>query len=147
MKHKKQISYLNASPKVRLWDDSGSNLFAENVCQDKLNNITQRLNNMTKESVSVQEINEIVIQTENLFSSAAKQSFGVKTQTYAEYSPNKKWFNQECRSARNNYHRIRKIYNKNKTVYNKICLKQSVKNTKLQFQKMLKNTKINGLTN
>ena len=141
MKHKKLISNPNASPKVRLWDDSGSNLFAENVCQDKLNNITQRLNNMTKESVSAQEINEIVIQIENLVSSAAKQSFGVKTQTYAEYSPNKKWFNQECRSARNNYHRIQKIYNKNKTVYNKNLLKAVSKEYKTSISKNVKKYK------
>ncbi|MEW8546895.1 MAG: reverse transcriptase family protein [Candidatus Thiodiazotropha sp.] len=148
MKHKHIVPNSNASPKVRLWDDSRSNLYAENLCQDTLNNITQRVNSMSIRSVTGQEINAIASQIENLFSLTAKQTFGVKTQTYTDHSTNKKWFNKECRSARNKYHYIRKIYNKNKNTYNKNLLKAASKEYKTSISKNMKkykNERINKL--
>ena len=94
-------------------------------------------------SINPESINNIVCQIENLFSSAAKRSFGYKSQTKSKkiLQENKKWFNSECRSARNSYHIARKLYNKYKTTYYKEKLKSISKTYKQVLAKTVRSHK------
>ncbi|MCG7878765.1 MAG: hypothetical protein N0C90_20910, partial [Candidatus Thiodiazotropha endolucinida] len=105
------------------------------------------------------DINTLVTQIENLFISNSKKTFGVKkkphtnNRTSANKVKKKSWFNSECHRARNEYHKIRKIYNKCKTNRNKNSLKQISKDYKSKMAKNYrkhkneKNSKLRKLRN
>ena len=102
------------------------------------------------------DVNTVVRSIEHLFSSASEMTFGFQR---VNSGPNisrlnkptkKKWFNQECRSARNTYHYVRKQYNKYKTNHLKNLLKIVSKQYKGAISKninMFKKEKINKLRN
>ena len=104
-------------PQPRLWNDDKKEAFCLNLDYGEVLKITSALDVLTQgNSINPESINNIVCQIENLFLSAAKRSFGYKSQTKSKkiLQENKKWFNSECRSARNSYHIARKLYNKYK---------------------------------
>ena len=70
----------SSNRKPRLWDDKKYHLFAENINENELLNIKTCLENLTQQTASQEGINRIVDQIENLFTSSAKQSFGIKPQ-------------------------------------------------------------------
>ena len=109
--------------------------------ENELLNIKTCLENLTQQTASQEGINRIVDQIENLFTSSAKQSFGIKSTIHNEDNGHKKWFDNECRVARNAYHRIRKLYNKHKTTYYKNLLKTVSKEYKCKISKSVKNFK------
>lgn len=82
-------------------------------------------------------------------------TFGVKKKRDEINKPqnpiSKKWFNGECHNARNTYHKVRKLYNKHKTVYHKTLLKNVSKEyknkTNLRRYKNEKNIKLRSLKN
>ena len=102
----------NSDCKPRLWDVTKCHLFVENITENALSDIASCLENITQQTASQEQINEIVTKIENMFTSNAKQTFGTKKQNYNEGNTHKKWFYHECRVARNAYHNIRKLYNK-----------------------------------
>ena len=102
------------------------------------------------------DVNKVVSSIEALFVSASKTTFGLKrgkrdSNSYRQNKHmNKKWFNQECRNARNTYHYIRKQYNMYKTVHYKNRLKNVSKLYKRAISKnvtIYKNEKISKLKN
>ena len=99
-------------------------------------------------------VNTVVRSIEHLFSSTSEMTFGFQRVNSGQNisRPNKptkkKWFNQECRSARNTYHYVRKQYNKYKTNHLKNLLKIVSKQYKGAISKninIFKNEKINKL--
>ena len=74
--------------------------------------------------INATKINEIVSSIENLFLENAKKVFGIKKcKNIKTGNNNKPWFNINCKNARNEYHRIKRIYNRHKSVENKNALK------------------------
>lgn len=102
------------------------------------------------------DVNTVVRSIEHIFISASETTYGFQR---INTGPNisrtnkpthKKWFNQECRNARNTYHHVRKQYNKYKTTYFKNRLKTVSKQYKGAISKnmnIFKNERINKLRN
>ena len=129
------------SPTPRLWEESKAHRFEENISETELNTISECFENLKHQPTTQKQINEIVTKIENMFASTAKKTFGFKKLTQNENSNHKKWFNQECRGARNLYHNARKLYNKHKTLYFKNALKTVSKEYKSTISKAVKNFK------
>ena len=88
------------------------------------------------------DIDTIVNDIGSLFEISAKSTFGlVKPHCHKSREHTKPWFNTDCRTARDLYHRRRKLYNKNKSEYNKMLLKQVSKNYKNTISKSVKHYK------
>ena len=126
----------NSEPKIKLWDESKSRHFVENIRQSDVDEILQSI---TLENMSIATVNDTVQKIETLFISNSKNTFGVK-KPYKN-TTNKSWFNAECQNARNVYHYTRKMYNKNKTQFNKNRLKIMSKEYKNKISKNVKNFK------
>ena len=106
----------NIEPKIKFWDEHKKCQFVQNIRQSDVDKLLQRVNEVSPENANVETIKNIVTKIEILFTSNSKETFGVVSQkSYKNYT-NKKWFNAECRNARNRYHYTRKIYNKLKIV-------------------------------
>lgn len=142
-------------PDVKLWDDSKANKFSENLNFEEINRIESNLKLLSTETVTLQDIDSIVNSIENLFTETSKQTFGFKKKKRGMPQSNcqkinKKWFNQECRDARNTYHHVRRQYNKYKTAHFKNRLKTVSKLYKSVISKNVKqhkNAKISKLRN
>ena len=63
---------------------------------------------------------------ESIFENAAENTFGRygprKVSTSKNVDKHKKWFNGECRTARRNYHSVRRMYNLHKNEENRMRL-------------------------
>ena len=113
-------------PEIRLWIDEKGDNYRENLNKEKINEILSTILNMTthKNDINESSINEIVSTIEKLFLDNAKNVFGVKkNKNNIQENKHKPWFNLNCKTARNEYHRVRKMYNRNKTIENKNALK------------------------
>ena len=93
----------------------------------------------------------MVCRIENVFKNACKTSFGLKKPATVEIKKNKiPWFNRNCKKARNEYHKIRKQYNRNKSSENKNLLKatsKEYKNTIKQSVSRFKSKRVYKLKN
>ena len=70
--------------------------------------------------VSEADISKIANEISNIFTTAARETFGVHKNTTLENSMcNKEWFNKDCRTARKKFHLAKRINNRHKTVENK----------------------------
>ena len=80
-------------------------------------------------NTTARNINGIINQIGNIFLTASKTTYShnrVSTPPHGSEPRNakrKKWFNNECRRARNLYHTTRKTYNRHKNTHNKEQLK------------------------
>lgn len=150
-------SYSETNPKIRMWiDDKGDN-FRQNLNIEKINEILLSISNMIAQKNDLNEscIKEAVSSIENLILDSAKTAFGVKKNKTSEdgnKDKNKPWFNINSNVARNEYHRVRKLYNRNKTHENKnnlkivskrykTVMKQSINHFKTERISKLKNLK------
>ncbi|MEW8547740.1 MAG: reverse transcriptase domain-containing protein, partial [Candidatus Thiodiazotropha sp.] len=129
--------------KTKLWDPRKAESFVDNLDRDSLSNIISKLTLLSESNVKEQnDIDAIVNDIGNLFEISAKSTFGlVRPCGGSSREHNKPWFNSECRTARDFYHRIRRQYNKNKSEYNKLLLKQVSKNYKSTISKSVKHYK------
>lgn len=119
-------------PKVKLWDENKSEIYAQNIDHAQILQINDFLDILSDKEITCDDINSVVNRIENLFISNAQKTFGLKrdkTQT-SRNTCNKPWFNFECRNARNVYHRSRKLYNKYKTSNYRNMLKRVSKEYK-----------------
>ena len=150
---KPEQSYCETESEIRLWNDDKGDKFGQNLNMQKINEILSNLSDMTakKNEISESSINEAVSSIGNLFLDGAKNVFGVKKKKKNE-NKNKPWFNFNCKMARNEYHRVRKLYNRNKTQENKnnlnivsksykTVMKQSISRFKTERILKLKNLK------
>ena len=138
----------NSSSKLKLWDDRKRDLFLKNIKANEVQNIMTSLENLKPNNVSQTSINNVVEKIETLFTTTAKQSFGTKTILSNKNKNCKKWFDKECREARNTYHNVRKLYNKHKNTYFKSLLKTVSKEYKNKISKNIrkfKNQRVNKL--
>ena len=126
-------SNVKSEPEIRLWNDEKGDSFQENLSEEKINQILSELNNMKAKinEINATKINEIVSSIENLFLENAKKVFGIKKcKNIKTGNNNKPWFNINCKNARNEYHRIKRIYNRHKSIENKNALKNVSKHYK-----------------
>ena len=109
-------------PEIRLWMEEKGDNFRENL---NLETINESITNLKTENneVNASGINDVVSKIEQLFLNSAKNTFGVKKKLNEKVNKNKPWFNFNCKMARNEYHRIRRMYNRNKTTENRNLLK------------------------
>ena len=76
-------------------------------------------------------INEIMTKIEHVFSDSAEKTFGTYERTFEnKTNTNKKWFDNDCRSARKQYHRAKKSYSLLKNDVNYTNLKRASKQYK-----------------
>ena len=103
---------------------------------DKLSDLSN------KEVVEKGDIETIVSDIGKRFINCAELSFGkTGNSNNVKKTVNKPWFNAECRRVRNQYHYASKMYNKQKSVYNKQFLKTVSKTYKCKIMKCIKQTK------
>ena len=130
------------TPDIKLWDDSKQESFASNLDYGEILNIEASLDLMAAGyNLNSLGVDRVVNLIENLFKNTALSSFGRKKQHTQDVMQNyqrKAWFNAECREARSTYHKIRKMYNKHKTLQYKTLLKAVSKEYK---NKMAKNVR------
>ena len=90
------------------------------------------------DSVSGADIYKVAIDISNVFTTAAKETFGLRKNITPDNSKrDKKWFNKDCRTARRKFHLYRRIHNRNKTVENKINLVTASKEYKNVMDKCI----------
>ena len=135
---------------VKQWDEQKADQFVKNLDEDSICKLDEKLNSMLQsEFVEQNDIDDVVQNIGEIFETSAKISFGfVKTHSReTNLKPKKQlWFTNDCRTARNNYHEVRKRYNKNKTEQNKNSLKIVSKIYKTTMSKALKNINVKELT-
>ena len=144
-----------STPEIKLWDENKCENFTENLDFGAIEHINSLINLMSaKETIQIQDINTVISLIENLFLAASKETFGFKRRVGVKNTlcngRNNKWFNRECKTARNTYHTTRKQYNKYKTLHLKKRLKavsKQYKNTIAKNVAKYKNDKINKLRN
>ena len=124
----------------RLWDEKKTHLFDKNIAECELQNIRANLERVTVQNANQESINNIANQIENIFANSAKQSFGTRT-SKTDNKTHKKWFDKDCKHARNMYHYTRRLYNKHKNTYFKDLLKSASKNYKSRITQSVKTFK------
>ena len=124
----------------RLWDEKKTHLFDKNIAECELQNIRVNLERVTVQNANQESINNIANQIENIFANSAKQSFGTRT-SKTDNKTHKKWFDKDCKHARNMYHYTRRLYNKHKNTYFKDLLKSVSKNYKSRITQSVKTFK------
>ena len=129
--------------KTKLWDPTKAAHIIDNLDSGCLSNIISKLTSLSVSNVKKQnDIDTIVNDIGSLFEISAKSTFGlVKPHCHKSREHTKPWFNTDCRTACDLYHRTRKLYNKNKSEYNKMLLKQVSKNYKNTISKSVKHYK------
>ena len=105
----------NSKPK--LWDETKCKSFVENNDENEMQKIQDKLTNIIQLNANQENINEVINQFENLFMQNAKVTFGTKQQRKPDENTHKKWFDSECKRARNVNHYTRKLYNKYRNIY------------------------------
>jgi hypothetical protein len=127
------------------------NKFSENFDVLKIAEIEMKLDNMLADNnYSISAVNEISDDISCIFEKCSRESFGTVHKTTFKHRRQFKheWFDQNCRIMRNQYHRIRRIYNKNKNTYNKKLLKdisKQYKNILRKSHNKYNNVKIENL--
>ena len=131
LKHSYKESHENKEIPV-LWQSEKCESFIENFDILKVSEIECKLDNLIETNcITIENVNEIVNNINNLYESCACETFGLKNKPQKDkYSNFKPWFNRKCINARNLYHKTRKMYNKYKTNYYKNLLKIVSKNYK-----------------
>ena len=115
-------------PKMpKLWDANNTELFLENFDIPRVAEIESKLDQLLEKgtaSICKDSIDDIIDSIGSLFVSCSRDTFGYK-QIKKKNSPSKfkPWFNRDCISTRNLYHKVRKKYNQHKNSYYKNLLK------------------------
>ena len=143
----------STEPKIKLWDKENAHLFVNNIDQSEVLRIKQLVDECSEnENVTKNDIDMITDGIENLFNDTCKETFGIK-KPYTRKSTaksTKPWFNYECKSARNIYHKTRRLYNRFKTDHYKNMLKivsKTYKNVLSKNAKRFNAEKIEKLRN
>ena len=98
------------------WDDSCKDLFINNILNQEreIENIIDRLKHDSRDDMSF--VNEIIMELCDIFTESAKMSFGVKKENnefnLKKNSFKKPWFTKDCKSARQNYRKAKRLYKK-----------------------------------
>ena len=111
----------------KLWDANKTELFLENFDIPRVAEIESKLDQLLEKgtaSICKDSIDDIIDSIGSLFVSCSRDTFGYK-QIKKKNSPSKfkPWFNRDCISTRNLYHKVRKKYNQHKNCYYKNLLK------------------------
>ena len=84
----KKRSTENVDLKPILWNEEKCHAFQENISENALSDIKSYLENLKQQNVSRENLNEIVTKIENLFTSTAKNTFGIKNKTMISLTKN-----------------------------------------------------------
>ena len=128
------------SPHVKLWSQGKDEQFTQNFDFVALKRVNEYLETICKQTeVSNSDIDRVVGDIELLFKTTCVDTFGYhKQKAGGENKNHKPWFNQECRIARNIYHKTRRLYNKYKTNHYKNILKSVSKDYKQTMNRNIK---------
>ena len=127
-------SRVHSNVKVKPWTTSLSSNFESNIDVSEVNTINDML--LNNERGGKEMINEIMTKIEHVFSNSAEKTFGTYERTFEnKTNTNKKWFDNDCRSARKQYHRAKKSYSLLKNDVNYTNLKRANKQYKTAIKK------------
>ncbi|MEW8542876.1 MAG: reverse transcriptase family protein [Candidatus Thiodiazotropha sp.] len=129
--------------KINLWKQEQADLFIHNFDYSELTKINQRIEDCSqKTDLSKSDIDLIVQDIENLFQNTCKETFGTqKNRQTNQKKARKPWFNSECRTARNTYHKVRRLYNKYKNDHYKNMLRSVSKEYKCVISRNVRRKK------
>lgn len=133
-----QSSKVYKKCKVNAWEESKSNVYVENLDRSKLQEVEDKLDSIT--SPDKDTVNDIMRDIEDIFIKAKNKTFSKYIVNENQSHPknqNKKWFNNDCRHARQKFHLARRIYNNNKSHENRKNLLESSKMYKKQINKSI----------
>ena len=121
------------------WDETKSHIFLQNLDISVVNDTLQLLDN---EVLDEQDtiINQATYNFSCLFSKAADAAFAKRS--ISKITNNKPFFGPECTKWRNEYNRVRKKYNRNKTQQNKVNLNNASKHYKQTLNKFIRKHKM-----
>ena len=118
------------------WHPEKKTEFLNNLDKDKIKNLHQQLHiaSANKASLSQDSLTEFCNEIANIFVHSESLTVGSDDQLPTDISYNRqkhnKWFGKECKSARNNYLKAKKIHNKIPTHENKNRLTSASKSYK-----------------
>ena len=116
----------SANEKTKGWTDTKHNEFLINLDRDKLTNVIDKLSDDTH--VNKEHLNDVMLDIEHLLRDSGKVTLdtyipGKNTQCK---NNSKRWYNNECKMARNRYHRWGKAYNLRRRTTNMKRIKQTL---------------------
>ena len=111
------------------WNNSQIPSFVSNIDESIISSIDLQLSTYPH---SGSTIDNITYSLQNLFQKAAQSAFSATSRQTTNYpnSTNKPWFGSKCKRSRDNYHRAKSTYAKNKTYTKKVNLRNSSKQYK-----------------
>lgn len=113
----------DSDPIPKLWDREKSESFSINLDKASVLATNSKLDTLIySDDVTESSINSIIDDISQIFMKGCEKTFGHYKPKSDTKKRNKPWFNTECFSARNTYHKIRRLYNKHKTVQYKSIL-------------------------
>ena len=140
----------NLTPQTKLWDAEKAQTFVHNFKASDIDQLCSLLDDLSKErNVSQGDVNEVIDSLNEIFISNCRSSFGITVSNNQKGKPkNDSWFNNECKTARKNFHSAKFRYKLRKNFENKCrlnsCSKQ-YKKTLRKAQVKYKNEKIKAI--
>ena len=118
-----------AENKIKPLDESKSSNFVQDIDRSKIEELNENL--LNTDNFNRDEINDIMSRIGSIFTSSAEKSSGryrarVNT-SYRNEKKNRKWFNNDCRTARRKYHTSRKLYEVQRNHNNRSHLSETSK--------------------
>ncbi|KAK3087169.1 hypothetical protein FSP39_002522 [Pinctada imbricata] len=125
------------------WNDDMKNEYLEACCNANSDEIENLCREMTQEDVTdvnIEFIDNIVTRISDIFVNGAKTTFGCKIVTPNKPKKkkgfvNKPWFTVECKNARQNYRRAKRLYKR----YGNDIFKEDVYEKERHYRKTMKN--------
>ena len=120
------------------WNTKKSTEFTHVLDNEKLTVLQQiehTLNDIDTQSITQNQVNELVNEIGKVFLDTASTVFGSIGKKQVKTDTEKPWFNRECKNKRDEFHRLRKIYRNIKTLENKTNMNRSARD----YRKLLHN--------
>lgn len=103
--------------KIKKWKPEKRTDFEKNLNSQKIQNLQSNLSNVDINNITDEEVNSYIQETVSILLTSAEKTFG-KTAgrkgakgNFTE-QPNKLWFNENCKKARKDFRKAKRMYNK-----------------------------------
>ena len=124
----------------RKWDGNKRDDFCNNININTVHELHNYLcnteYNVDDKLINIAIIDELFYKLSNLFLTAAKNTFGIsnpKRKQSGKYTKSKPWFTKECKTARQNYKKAKRLLKK----YGSTIFKDEAKKAERCYKKML----------
>ena len=133
--------------KIKPWNNEQIDEFKNNINEEKLFELEQTLTNYCNDigSVDNSSVDFLVNELGNIFTNSASKAFGtcpVKSSYGSEKNRNDKndkpWFDRECRAARQNFRKYKRLYKLNNSFQNRSNMTHAEKNYKKMMDEKYK---------